>query len=79
MLISELLNEDFSFDKAKDFGYWAPDEDSSTPQLGDLRRTRLTLKDIRRIRRMVDARQAEQVKKSEFLRDIYKFVPKKPL
>ena len=79
MLISELLNEDFSFDKANYFGYWAPDEDSSTPRLGDLRRTRLTLKDIGRLRRMVDTRQAEQVKKSKFLRDIYKFVPKKPL
>lgn len=79
MLISELLNEDFNSDETRLLGYWSPDEDNSVPQLRGMRRTRLLLKDIRRLRQMTDARRAEQLKKSAFLRDIYKWVPPKGL
>lgn len=77
MLIREVLNEDFSRDDTKALGYWLPEEDNSVPKLGELRKTRLLLKDIRRIRKMVDAKRADHIKKSAFLRNIYKFVPKK--
>lgn len=77
MLIRELLNEDFNSDEARLLGYWTPNEDGSVPQLRGMRKTRLLLKDIRRLRQMTDAKRAEQLKKLAFLRDIYKWVPPK--
>lgn len=77
MLIREIVSEDIS--SAKALGYWVPQDDNSRTQLGDLRKTRLLLKDIRRLRKMVDARHAEKVRKSAFLRNIYKWVPRDQL
>lgn len=79
MLISDILGEDTSHDKARALGYYQPQDDNSVPQLKGTRRTRLLLKDIRRLRKMMDAKRAEQLKKSAFLRDIYKFIPKNEL
>lgn len=76
MLISELLSESYS---PRQLGYQMVSDDHSLPDWDGVRRSRLTLKQIRRLRQMNDCREAERLKKAAFLRDIYRYIPPKGL
>jgi len=68
-----LLNE--IWDQYK--GYWTPNNDNSSPFLGDLRKTRLTLKQIRELRILCDMRKADRQQKLKKLHRQYGSVPPK--
>jgi hypothetical protein len=46
-------------------------QDNSQPQLGDLRKTRLTLRQIRKLRQMNDVRSFEYKEKLKLIRQQY--------
>jgi hypothetical protein len=46
-------------------------QDNSQPQLGDLRKTRLTLRQIRKLRQMNDVRSYEYKEKLKLIRQQY--------
>jgi hypothetical protein len=46
-------------------------QDNSQPQLGDLRKTRLTLKQLRKLRQMSDVRSFEYKEKLKLIRQQY--------
>ena len=46
-------------------------QDNSQPQLGDLRKTRLTLRQIRKLRQMNDVRNYEYKEKLKLIRQQY--------
>ena len=52
-------------------GYQDKSEDESQPKLVDLRKTRLTLKQINKLRRMNDIRTYEQSKKIQKVQNQY--------
>jgi hypothetical protein len=53
-------------------GYRDEKQDNSVKKMGDLRKTRLTLAQIKRLRMMNDMRKFEEQKKVEMLRKQYK-------
>lgn len=53
-------------------GYRDENNDNSVQKMGDLRKTRLTLAQIKRLRMMNDMRKFEEQKKIEILRKQYK-------
>jgi hypothetical protein len=59
--------------------YQSLKHDNSAPNLASLRKTRLTLSQIKQLRMMNDARNLETLEKRAFLRKIYKFIPSKGL
>ena len=82
MTLNELLNEGFNGDlRLNDQypGYWDASADNSQSRLTDLRKTRLTLAQIRKIRQMYDINLAEKHQKMQFLQKMYKYIPKKYL
>jgi len=50
----------FEFFEAAPEGYQDVEDDNSTPQLGELRKTKLTLKQISKLRKMYDMRSFEK-------------------
>ena len=56
--------------------YQGLSDDNSAPHLGSLRQTHLTLGQIRKLRKMNDARRIEHVTKMAQLRKQYRHVPK---
>lgn len=54
-------------------------QDNSQPQLGDLRKTRLTLRQIRKLRQMNDVRTYEYKEKLKLIRQQYAPPPAPPL
>lgn len=77
MLLNELWDPHLN-DLIKS-SYQSLKHDNSAPDLGSLRKTRLTLSQIKRLRMMNDARHLETLEKRAFLRKIYKFIPPKGL
>jgi hypothetical protein len=53
-------------------------QDNSQPQLGDLRKTRLTLRQIRKLRQMNDVRSFEYKEKLKLVRQQYAPPPAPP-
>jgi hypothetical protein len=53
-------------------------QDNSQPQLGDLRKTRLTLRQIRKLRQMNDVRGYEYKEKLKLIRQQYAPPPAPP-
>ena len=53
-------------------------QDNSQPQLGDLRKTRLTLRQIRKLRQMNDVRSYEYKEKLKLIRQQYAPPPAMP-
>jgi hypothetical protein len=53
-------------------------QDNSQPQLGDLRKTRLTLRQIRKLRQMNDVRTYEYKEKLKLVRQQYAPPPAPP-
>jgi hypothetical protein len=53
-------------------------QDNSQPQLGDLRKTRLTLRQIRKLRQMNDVRSFEYKEKLKLIRQQYAPPPAPP-
>lgn len=62
------------FDKAPD-GYQDPDQDQSKPIWKQSRKTKLTLKQIRKLRKMIDVRNYE---KKQHLKKVHKQYGAKP-
>ena len=56
-------------------GYRTEKEDNSVPKLRDLRKTKLTLKQINRLRIMNDIRKLEHEKKIDAVQQQYKAPP----
>ena len=52
-------------------GYSTPGDDNSQVQMSDTRKTRLTLLQISKLRRMNDVRQYEQKLKLKSIKDLY--------
>ena len=50
----------FEFYEAPPEGYQEQEDDNSVPQLGELRKTKLTLKQISKMRKMYDMRNYEK-------------------
>ncbi len=50
----------FEFYEAPPEGYQDQEDDNSVPQLGELRKTKLTLKQISKLRKMYDMRNYER-------------------
>ena len=50
----------FEFFESAPEGYQDQEDDNSTPQLGELRKTKLTLKQISKLRKMYDMRNFEK-------------------
>jgi len=50
----------FEFFEAAPEGYQDVEDDNSTPRLGELRKTKLTLKQISKLRKMYDMRNFEK-------------------
>jgi hypothetical protein len=63
-----ILNE---FWKKEPEAYQDLSQDNSQPRLGDLRKTRLTLRQINKLRRMNDVRSVEYKEKLEQVRKQY--------
>lgn len=63
-----ILNEIFS---KSEKGFNEPSDDSSQLKFSDTRKTRLTLKQINRLRKMNDMRALENQKELEFVRQMY--------
>jgi hypothetical protein len=63
-----ILNEIYSREPA---AYQDLSQDNSQPQLGDLRKTRLTLKQINKLRQMNDVRSYEYKEKLKLIRQQY--------
>ncbi len=53
-------------------------QDNSQPQLGDLRKTRLTLRQLRKLRQMNDVRTYEYKEKLKLIRQQYAPPPASP-
>jgi hypothetical protein len=58
MILIEMFEDD-------ETGYYDPEDDNTTLKLGDLRKTRLTLLQLSKMRKMDDVRSYEQAKKIE--------------
>jgi len=66
----------FEFFEAAPEGYQDVEDDNSTPQLGELRKTKLTLKQISKLRKMYDMRNYE--KKEELKKVQAQYAPALP-
>jgi hypothetical protein len=66
----------FEFYDATADGYQEQKDDNSVPELGELRKTKLTLKQISKLRRMYDLRNYE--KKQDLKRVQAQFAPPPP-
>jgi len=66
----------FEFYDATADGYQEQKDDNSVPELGELRKTKLTLKQISKLRRMYDLRNYE--KKQDLKRIQAQFAPPPP-
>jgi hypothetical protein len=66
----------FEFFEAAPEGYQDVEDDNSTPQLGELRKTKLTLKQISKLRKMYDMRNYE--KKEELKKVQAQYAPAPP-
>ena len=66
----------FEFYDATADGYQEQKDDNSVPELGELRKTKLTLKQISKLRRMYDLRNFE--KKQDLKRIQAQFAPPPP-
>ena len=66
----------FEFYNASENGYQEQKDDNSVPELGELRKTKLTLKQISKLRRMYDLRNFE--KKQDLKRIQAQFAPPPP-
>jgi hypothetical protein len=71
MILNELYNREPS-------AYQDVAQDNSQPQLGDLRKTRLTLRQIRKLRQMNDVRSYEYKEKLKLIRQQYAPPPAPP-
>jgi hypothetical protein len=58
MILTEMFKDD-------ETGYYDPEDDNSTLKLSDLRKTRLTLLQLNKMRKMDDVRAYEKSKKIE--------------
>jgi len=63
-----ILNEFF---KKEPEAYQDLEDDNSQPQLGDLRKTRLTLRQLNKLRKMNDVRSYEYKEKLKLVRQQY--------
>ena len=70
-----LLNE--IYDRANP-GYQALDQDNSQPTVGDLRKTRLTLRQLNKLRQMNDIRSVEYREKLKLVKQQYAPPPAAP-
>jgi hypothetical protein len=66
----------FEFYNASEDGYQEQKDDNSVPELGELRKTKLTLKQISKLRRMYDLRNYE--KQQDLKRIQAQFAPPPP-
>lgn len=66
----------FEFYEAPPEGYQDQEADNSVPELGELRKTKLTLKQISKLRKMYDMRNFE--KKAELSKIQAQFAPPPP-
>jgi len=66
----------FEFYNASEDGYQEQKDDNSVPELGELRKTKLTLKQISKLRQMYDLRNYE--KKQDLKRIQAQFAPPPP-
>ena len=71
MILNELYNREPE-------AYQDVAQDNSQPQLGDLRKTRLTLRQIRKLRQMNDVRSYEYKEKLKLIRQQYAPPPAMP-
>jgi hypothetical protein len=71
MILNELYNRSPE-------AYQDVSQDNSQPQLGDLRKTRLTLRQIRKLRQMNDVRSFEYKEKLKDIRKQYAPAPVAP-
>jgi hypothetical protein len=71
-----ILNEFF---KKEPEAYQDLSQDNSQPQLGDLRKTRLTLRQINKLRKMNDVRTYEYKEKLKLVRQQYAPPPAPPM
>jgi hypothetical protein len=71
MILNELYNREPE-------AYQDVAQDNSQPQLGDLRKTRLTLRQIRKLRQMNDVRSYEYKEKLKLIRQQYAPPPAPP-
>jgi hypothetical protein len=71
-----ILNEFF---KKEPEAYQDLSQDNSQPQLGDLRKTRLTLRQINKLRKMNDVRAYEYKEKLKLVRQQYAPPPAPPM
>jgi hypothetical protein len=60
MILTEMLEDDES-------GYYDPEDDSTTLKLSDLRKTRLTLLQLNKMRKMDDVRAYEHAEKIKYV------------
>jgi hypothetical protein len=60
MILTEMLEDDES-------GYYDPEDDNTTLKLSDLRKTRLTLLQLNKMRKMDDVRAYEQAEKIKYV------------
>ena len=70
-----LLNEFFKKDPA---AYQDLKQDNSQPELGDLRKSRLTLRQLNKLRMMNDVRMVEYKEKLKLVRQQYAPAPAAP-
>ena len=54
-------------------------DDNTQPQLGDLRKTKLTLRQINKLRRMNDVRTFEYTEKLKLLKNQYQIAAQPPV
>lgn len=71
MILNELFHKDEYVDRLTQNQLNDPGEDQSKPALNDLRKTKLTLGEINKIRRMLDIRNYEMKKKIDKVQKIY--------
>jgi hypothetical protein len=71
-----ILNEFF---KKEPEAYQDLSQDNSQPELGDLRKTRLTLRQINKLRKMNDVRAYEYKEKLKLVRQQYAPPPAPPM
>jgi hypothetical protein len=71
MILNELYNREPE-------AYQDVAQDNSQPELGDLRKTRLTLRQIRKLRQMNDVRSYEYKEKLKLIRQQYAPPPAPP-
>lgn len=75
MILRELFYYDQNTGEPKEDNRYEPEHDTSVVQKSDTRKTRLTLRQINRVRKAADAHNKEQIEDLAFIRQMYGLVP----